>query len=378
MARPMNILLLQGGGALGAYQAGVFEALQQANIEPDWVVGTSVGAINGALIAGNRPQDALVKLEDFWARIAQPSHGYGAALQGYESAMAKMLALTNGVPGFYSPRPAWSIPLWQNFGDDPPSFYDTSPLRRTLEELVDFELIGTRDFHDGKRLSVGAVNIARGTLRYFDSHRDDLTMDHILASGALPPAFPPVWIDGEAYWDGGVFSNTPMNYVLQDEHPGSDMPVNCYVVDLWSHEGRMPSTIAEAMHREKDIQYASRAGENLHFLREIHRLREAIEMLGRHLPSEVLGDPRIQSMLALGQRAPVNIVRLLAPAREGETVQKDIDFSYSTIMARWRTGCRDMRRALELCPGQRDPVSDEIGANVCSFRSLPNGQLEEV
>ncbi|SDL38724.1 NTE family protein [Modicisalibacter muralis] len=377
MVRPMNILLLQGGGALGAYQAGVFEALQRADIEPDWVVGTSVGAINGALIAGNRPQDALPKLQEFWTRIAQPSHGYGAVLEGYEAGVAKMLALTNGVPDFFSPRLPWNIPLWQNLGNDPPSFYDTSPLRRTLETLVDFDVIGTRDFHDGKRLSVGAVNVARGTLRYFDSHRDHLTADHILASGALPPAFPPVWIDGEAYWDGGVFSNTPMNYVLQDERPGSDMPINCYVVDLWSPEGPMPSTIADVMLREKDIQYASRAGENLHFLREIHQLREAIEMLGRYLPAEALSDPRIQSILALGHRAPVNIVRLLAPARENETVQKDIDFSYSTIMARWRTGYRDMSNALEICPCQRDPVSDEIGANVCSYRSMSDGRLEE-
>ncbi|WP_162500924.1 patatin-like phospholipase family protein [Modicisalibacter coralii] len=374
----MNILVLQGGGALGAYQAGVYQALHEADIEPDWVVGTSIGAINGALIAGNHRRDVLARLEDFWTRVAQPSSSSGAALEHYETEMAKFLALSTGVPGFFRPRPVWEIPLTRNWHGSPPSFYDVTPLERTLEALVDFDLLGTRDRHDGKRLSVGAVNIGRGAMRYFDSQDETLSVHHVMASGALPPAFPPVWVDGEAYWDGGLCSNTPIDYVLESERPGSDMAVNCYVIDLWSPRGPVPKTITEAMHREKDIQYATRAGHNLHFLKEIHRLRHALRKLGKHLPADVRDDHEVAELLGLARQAPVNIVRLLAPAREAETAQKDIDFSYSTIMERWRAGYRDMLGALETCPCQRDPVSDEIGANVCSYRSNLDGYLEDM
>lgn len=378
MSRVMNILVLQGGGALGAYQAGVYEALQQSGIEPDWVVGTSVGAINGALIAGNRREDSLSQLRAFWTRIAQPGYSSGAALAGHEARTSKLMALTSGVPGFFRPRPPWLIPYTHNLWDVPPSFYDTAPLRATLEQLVDFERLGTRDLHDGIRLSVGTVNIAKGAMRYFDSQHDALRSEHILASGALPPGFPPVWIDGEAYWDGGLCSNTPMDYVVESERPGSDMAVNCYVVDLWSPEGPVPETIAEAMLREKDIQYSTRAGHNLHFLKELNRQRQAIKTLGRHLTEEARQRPEIQQLLEQARRSPVNIVRLLAPVRECETAQKDIDFSYATIMERWRMGHRDMARALEICPCQRDPVSDDIGANVCSYRSRQDGELEDL
>ncbi|WP_163649766.1 patatin-like phospholipase family protein [Modicisalibacter sp. 'Wilcox'] len=378
MARPMNILVLQGGGALGAYQAGVYQALSEADIEPDWVVGTSIGAINAALIAGNHRRDVLARLEDFWTRVAQPSSSRGAALEHYETELAKFLALTTGVPGFFHPRPLWELPLTHNWWGTPPSFYDVAPLERTLETLVDFERLGTRNLQDGKRLSVGAVNISRGTMRYFDSHDEPLSARHVMASGALPPAFPPVWVDGEAYWDGGLCSNTPIDYVLESERPGTDMAVNCYVIDLWSPRGPVPETISDAMHREKDIQYATRAGHNLHFLKEINRLREALRKLGKHLPDAARDDDEVAALLGLARQSPVNIVRLLAPAREAETAQKDIDFSYSTIMERWRAGYHDMKGALAICPCQRDPVSDEIGANVCSYRSNLDGHLEDL
>ncbi|MCM2973562.1 patatin-like phospholipase family protein [Larsenimonas suaedae] len=374
MSRPMNILVLQGGGALGAYQVGVFEALQERGITIDWVVGTSVGAINGALIAGGAPDRSLERLDTFWRRVAQPHGHLGAPFEHLESSAARYLALSKGVPGFFKPRPFWNIPLFTPTGS-PVGFYDTTPLEATLNELIEFDRLGTRDIADGTRLSVGAVSVTRGDITYFDSHHHAMGARHIMASGALPPGFPPVEVDGELYWDGGLFSNTPLNYVLEEEQPGQESAVNCYVIDLWNAEGPAPQTIMDAMNREKDIQYSTRAGEDFHFLREIHRLKNAIRTLGHHLPEDVRRSSQLSQLIALGHQHPINLVRLLAPSRERETAQKDIDFSWSTIMARRRAGYDDMRQALVTCPTQRDPISDEIGANVCSFRSGLDGQL---
>ncbi|MCM2131538.1 patatin-like phospholipase family protein [Larsenimonas rhizosphaerae] len=376
MSRAMNILLLQGGGALGAYQVGVYEALNRAGIRPDWVVGTSVGALNGALIAGGDTEHSLQRLEAFWEEIAQPGHSFGPQSDRMESQAARYMALTRGVPNFFTPRRPWSIPLLHPNGTLP-GFYDTSALRATLNRLVDFDALGTRNFHDGIRLSVGAVNVGKGELTYFDSHHHPLNAEHIMASGALPPGFPPVEVDGELYWDGGLVSNTPLDYVLEEEPPGSNLPVNCYVVDLWHAAGPAPSTIMEAINREKDIQYATRAGQNVHFLKRIHALKAAIRTLSHHLPEEVRHTSQISEILKLGLQQPVNIVRLLAPVREQETAQKDIDFSWSSIVARRQAGHDDMTQALDICPCHKDPVSDDIGARVCSFRSNRDGQLVE-
>ncbi|MBE2169527.1 MULTISPECIES: patatin-like phospholipase family protein [Cobetia] len=371
-ADALNILVLQGGGALGAYQIGIFEALAEAGIQPDWVVGTSVGAINGALIAGNPEGERLKALESFWYGIAQPAASMGPAFHPWERSVARTSAMLWGIPGFFRPRPLWTVPIWQSFFGEPPSLYDTEPLGDTLNRLVDFERLDARH-PENVRLSVGAVNIGSGALRYFDSSHEALDHRHILASGALPPAFPPVWVDGEAYWDGGLYSNTPVSWVLS-ERPHGETVVNCYVIDLWSADGKVPETLQEAQLREKDIQYSSRAGEHLNLLEENQALRMGIENLADHLPEELRQSPKIQRILAMTQQPSINVVRLLASARPGETSLKDIDFSRATIDSRRDSGYQDMQEVLSRC-SQFAPLPEDIGVIVRNFTRNAEGEL---
>ncbi|AOM02596.1 patatin-like phospholipase family protein [Cobetia marina] len=371
-ADALNILVLQGGGALGAYQIGVFEALAEAGIQPDWVVGTSVGAINGALIAGNPDGERLKALEAFWYGIAQPANSLGPAFHPWERSVARSSAMLWGIPGFFRPRPLWTVPIWQSFFGEPPSLYDTEPLGDTLNRLVDFERLDARH-PENVRLSVGAVNIGSGALRYFDSSQEALDHRHILASGALPPAFPPVWIDGQAYWDGGLYSNTPISWVLS-ERAHSETIVNCYVIDLWSAYGKVPETLQEAQLREKDIQYSSRAGEHLHLMEENQALRMGLEHLADLLPEDLRQSQEIHDILAMTQQPSINVVRLLAAARPDETSLKDIDFSRATIDSRRRSGYGDMHEVLNRCE-QFDPLPRNIGVIVRNFTRNSRGEL---
>ncbi|MBS0361482.1 MAG: patatin-like phospholipase family protein, partial [Proteobacteria bacterium] len=248
---PRHVLVLQGGGALGAYQAGVYEALSRAGTEPDWVAGISIGAINAAIIAGNAPAERLKKLEDFWTLVTS---GWPAALpvvedswRGAFSDASVGWAMTAGVPGFFTPRPL--SPLLPHRGPQALSFYDSGPLEDTLERLVDFDRINARE----TRLSVGAVNIRTGNFAYFDNRHQKIGPRHIMASGALPPGLPPIEIDGEWYWDGGLVSNTPLEYVLDQDGEG-DLVI--YQVDLFNARGPLPKTLQEAAEREKDIRYS--------------------------------------------------------------------------------------------------------------------------
>lgn len=337
---PLHVLVLQGGGARGAYQAGTFQAMEEAGVPPDWIVGTSIGAINGALIAGNPPERRLAQLRAFWHGVTDFAPPLPPSLQTIASVWSMTSSLVAGVPGFFTRKAPWNIPLTLNWDQRSVGFYDTAPLRSTLVRLVDFELLRRSK---STRLSIGAVDVASGELRYFDSAAQALTAEHIMASGALPPGFPAVPVESAEFWDGGVYSNTPLEYVVDDTTYPAKV---CFAVDLWNTAGTLPSTILEAVARLKDIQYASRSKRWIKTHKTIHDLRHAVRALAERLPPAVKEDAEIQRLIAQGTGITINIVHLVAPADDQPLPTSDIDFSAQTIERRWRNGYEDMRAAL--------------------------------
>jgi len=348
------VLVLQGGGALGAYQVGVCEALHDAGIEPDWVIGTSIGAINAALIAGNEPGQRLPRLREFWHRVEQRAHGDLARFfTGLANLPANALTLTRGIPDFFVPNPwAW-LSAHTQLGVEQAAYYSTAPLRATLAGLVDLERIHARR----TRLTVGAVNVRNGEMRYFDSRDETVHLDHVLASGALPPAFPAVRIDGDPYWDGGIYSNTPIEAVLDDK-PRQDSVI--FTVHMWNPEGPEPETLWQVMGRQKDIQYASRARSHIARQKQIHHLRHVIRELTKKLPERVRSTAEARELASWGCGTTMHVVRLVAPGVEGEDHTKDIDFTPAGIHARWQAGLADAKRMLRRAPWER-PVDPTEG-----------------
>jgi NTE family protein len=338
------VLVLQGGGALGAYQVGVYEALHESGIEPDWVIGTSIGAINGAIIAGNKPAERLPRLRELWSRFQREPQFQ--ALQYFST-------LVGGIPGFFSPRlPAWGG--WQaRVGLDAASYYDTAPLHETLSSLVDFDVLNAAR----PRLTVGAVNVKSGELRYFDSRDGALGLEEVMASGALPPGFPAIRVDGDAYWDGGLYSNTPIEAVL-DDNPRRDSLI--FSVNVWQPTGHEPESVWQVMARQKDIQYASRADSHIARQKQIHRLRHVIRELAKNLPAEKQKNCR--QLASWGCGTTMHVVRLLAPALDGEDYLKDLDFSAAGIRFRCEAGLADARRMIERAPWDApvDPMEGVI------------------
>jgi NTE family protein len=346
------VLVFQGGGALGAYQVGVYEALHEAGVEPDWVIGTSIGAINAAIVAGNAPGDRMEKLREFWARVEHGPLSRALASMPYIGAMTSTFAtMLQGIPAFFAPNLAAFAGGHWKLGADKAGFYSTAPLAATLADLVDFHRVNG----DGPRLTVGAATVRTGEMRYFDSRDMPLDLRHVLASGALPPAFPAVRIDGDLYWDGGILSNTPVEAVF-DDMPRRNSLV--FAVHIWSPHGPEPETIWQVMNRHKDIQYSSRAATHIARQKQMHRLRHIIAELGRMLPPGAAEDPAVRELTAFGCLTRMHVVRLLAPSLDGEDHTKDIDFSPNGIRARWRAGYDDTRRVLDQAPwdGEFDPI----------------------
>ena len=350
------VLVLQGGGALGAYQVGVYQALHEAGIEPEWIIGTSIGAINASIIAGNKPQDRLNKLDAFWKRMERGSTWpFVPAWTGISDTWSYWSTLVSGIPGFFKPNlPAfWGahIPL----GIDRAGFYSTASLRETLAELVDFSIINRRS----PRLTVGAANVRTSMMHYFDSRQSEITTEHIMASGALPPAFPAVCIDGEFYWDGGILSNTPTE-VIFDDNPRRNSLI--FAVHLWNPEGPVPRSIWEVLNRQKDIQYSSRIASHITRQQQTHRLRHVISQLVRHFPDDVRKSEAVRELAGYGCVTQMHVVRLLAPRLENENHTKDIDFSPSGIGMRREAGYEATMRALEQAPwqGEFDPIEGVI------------------
>jgi NTE family protein len=342
--RPRQVLVLQGGGALGSYQAGVYEALQGADVTPDWVCGISIGAINAALIAGNPPERRLERLREFWdmtsaGLLAQPPllAGGGARMWFNEASAAWIAAV--GIGGFFKPRliPPFFYPAGT---PEALSFYDTAPLRATLERLVDFDLINTRK----TRFSVGAVNIRTGRLRFFDNARETIGPEHVMASGALPPGFPPVVIEGESYWDGGLVSNTPLDHVL-DKGRRDDLVI--FQVDLFNSLGEVPRTILESAEREKEIRFASRTRRNTAARMQLRKARKAIRDLVAKLPADLLDDPEIKVLTAFARETSVTVVQLIYRSVAYETGSKDYEFSRATMLEHWAAGLADANKSLK-------------------------------
>ncbi|HET7313956.1 patatin-like phospholipase family protein [Salinisphaera sp.] len=337
-----TVLLLQGGGALGAYQAGAYETLAEGGYAPDWVAGISIGAINAAIIVGNPPEERAAKLRAFWQRITRTFNWPapdGDLPRRLFNTLNSLGVMTFGLPSFFRPR--IPSPLLRPRGaNGSTSFYDTSPLLDTLEELVDFERIN----HGDLRLTLGAVDVEKGNFECFDNTKRRIGPEHVLASGSLPPGFPPTEVDGRLYWDGGLTSNTQLSYVLKA------MPVLNHVlifqVDLWDARGAAPRNLFEVEARRKDIVYSSRTRLNTEFFQREFQLREAIAKLTERLPEEALNDSELTEYIDLGHWRSVSLVHLIYKEKRNETHARDYEFSRASMIDHWRAGRADAGHAL--------------------------------
>jgi NTE family protein len=359
-AAARRVLVLQGGGALGSYQAGAYQALCHFDFEPNWIAGISIGAINAAIIAGNSPEKRVPRLKEFWELVSSPvpwnpiaKSDRGRSLFNETSAA---LIATFGVPGFFQPRfpPA---PLWPQGSPQALSYYDTAPLRKTLEHLVDFDRI-----NDLKtRLSVGAVSVTTGNFRYFDNFEfkklgKKIGPEHIMASGALPPGFPSIEIDGEHFWDGGISSNTPLDYVL-DENTTDDLLI--FQVDLFSARGSLPVSLLEAAEREKDIRFSSRTRLNTDKNKQVHNARKALRELIGKLPEDLKNDPSVEILCRAAKENTVTVVHLIYRSKNYESSSKDYDFSHVGMVEHWGAGVRDVHLSMRHKDWLERPQSDE-------------------
>jgi NTE family protein len=341
-------LVLQGGGALGAYQGGAYQALAEAGLQPDCVAGISIGAINGALIAGNPPETRVARLREFWELITadpvwinavRPALTRGDLARGTFSRIAAANVIINGVSGFFNPRQP--NPWWQSPGTlEATSYYDTSALRATLERLVDFDRINAPG---QMQLSVGAVNVRTGNCAYFDGRAQRIGPQHIMASGAMPPGFPAVEIDGEYYWDGGLVSNTPLEWVVEREGHG-DLLI--FQIDLWNARGEYPATIGNVMSREKDIRYSSRTRAATNTIRRRRKLSSALASLLDRMPGELKKRPEVQVLADAVDLSVYNIIHLIHRARSYEGASKDFEFSRVAMDEHWNAGYHDAIRTL--------------------------------
>jgi NTE family protein len=347
-------LLLQGGGALGSYQAGVYQALSEANIQPDCVAGISIGAINSALIAGNAPERRVHALRRFWETVTEPptcalpltNPLWDLAASGGDImhlAVNRAFALGNvlgGAPGFFVPR---VVPfyMWSGRHPETESFYDVTPLRGTLEALVDFDRLNAGEM----RVCVGAVNVRSGNMRYFDSDEERITVDHVVASGSLPPGFPATKIGDEYYWDGGLLSNTPLDWVLSTR-PRKD--TLAFQVDLWSATGELPKDIIGLDVRQKEIRYSSRTRTNTDQFRRMQRLRRAVQRVLQMLPDQELlkKDPELALLASEADETVYNIVHLIYRSKQYEGTSKDFLFSRAMMEEHWAAGYADTARTL--------------------------------
>ena len=362
------VLVFQGGGALGAYQGGVYQALHEAGIEPNWVVGTSIGAINGAIIAGNEVGSRLDRLREFWDRVGRKPLWDGTPFgQLAGNTASYLLSIFNGISGYYAPNRAiaWGG-LNALVGVDKAAFYTIDDLRQTVSNLVDFGRLNAGPV----RLTVGAVNVRTGKMHYFDSRSLPITIDHVLASGALPPGFPAIRIDGDPYWDGGLYSNTPIEVVF-DDNPRRDSVV--FSVQIFPIAGPEPESVWQVMSRQLDIQYASRADSHIPRQEHIHQLRHMVRELVRMLPESQRDSPEVKEMAGYGCGTYMHIVRINATPLKNEDYLREIDFSAEGIQKRWRSGYDDTMRTLDRRPWEV-PIDPMVGVAVhdSDAPDLPN------
>jgi NTE family protein len=337
------VLVMQGGGAPGSYEAGAYQALHEAGIEPDWVIGTSIGAINGAIIAGNKVDDRVAKLREFWQRL-DPR---------LPEPWNQLSPLLNGIPSFFYPNPALAWGVDARVGIEQAAMYLVEPLRKQLPTLVDFNLINS-----GKtRFTVGLTAVDSGEIRYFDSKEDQITLAHVLGSSAVPPCFPAVLIDKEYYWDGGVYSNSPIEVVFE-EFPRQSSIV--FAVQIWPTRGPQPDSFSRAFMRVKDILFGSRSRSHIVRQAELHRMRRIIRELIDLLPEEKREAARTKQLAGWGCRTTMHLVEINARPIQGETNARDFDFSRAAVETRWEAGYADTCKMLERRPWEAaiDPATD--------------------
>lgn len=356
--REKNVLVLQGGGALGAYQAGAYEALAASGIEPDWVAGISIGAINAAIIAGNRPEQRAPRLRAFWdlvsSRLTLPPLSTDENSRKLFNETSAALVASTGAPGFFVPRlpPA----VFQLPGTiDAISLYDTHPLKETLLELVDFDLLNS----GAVQYSIGAVEVDSGNLKYFDSRKETITPEHVMASGALPPGFPPIEIGGKLYWDGGIVSNTPLQYILDGGLPRDDMCI--FQIDLFSARGTIPKTLFDVQAREKEIRYSSRTRLNTDYFKVLQSLRRAVRRLDGVIADDIRSSFDWKLLSSFSCNAAVTLVHLIHRRAVYSTQSNDYEFSRYTINEHWQAGRADVQSTLESDAWKnREPPKDGV------------------
>jgi NTE family protein len=340
-------LALQGGGALGAYQGGVYQALAEAKLHPDWIAGISIGAVNSALIAGNAPEKRVERLRAFWETVSEPPFGVrvipGLATEStlmHKSVnqMRSLGILLGGAPGFFTPR----VPppfLHPPGSPGALSFYDVAPLRATLERLVDFDRLNAGEM----RFCVGATNVRTGNFAYFDSTTHKIGVDHVIASGSLPPGFPSTEIEGEHYWDGGLVSNTPLRWVL-DSTPRKD--TLAFQIDLWNANGEFPRDLIESEVRQKDIRFSSRTRAATNEFKQKQLLRRAAAKLLEQLPGKLRQTPEAELLAEEADDKVYNFIELIYRSKNYEGTSKDYEFSRLTMEEHWTSGYNAAVRTL--------------------------------
>ena len=347
------VLVMQGGGAPGSYQAGAYQALHEAGIEPDWVVGTSIGAINGAIIAGNKASDRLKKLKEFWEgldpHVPEPWN--------------QISPLVSGVPSFFYPNPALFWGVDTRVGIEQAAMYLVEPLKKLLPTIVDFDLINSGN----PRFTVGLTTVETGQMRYFDSNHEKIALEHILGSSAVPPCFPAVLVDGQYYWDGGVYSNSPVEVVF-DENPRQSSVV--FAVQIWPTRGPQPASLSHAFMRVKDILFGSRSRGHIKRQSELHRMRRIIRELVDMLPEEQKNSSRVKELRGWGCTTTMHLVEINAQPLEGESNARDFDFSRATVQKRWRAGYDDASRMISRQPWN-DPIDPAHDLTIYASDALP-------
>jgi len=340
------VLVMQGGGAPGVYQAGAYQALHEAGIEPDWVIGTSIGAINGVIIAGNPIARRVERLREFWAHLENRWPG----------PWGQLAPLVAGVPGFYYPNPAVARGVEAKVGIEQAGLYYVDPLKKLLPQLVDFELINSGN----PRFTLGLVGVRDGQIRYFDNREGTIGLEHVLGSSAIPPSFPAVRINGESYWDGGIYSNTPVEVVF-DAIDRVDSVI--FAVQIWHSRGLEPESIAQVFMRQKDILFGSRAKSHLARQAQIHRMRHVVRKLVKLIPEEKQNTPEVEALAAWGCSSKMHLVEINAEPIDGETNARDFDFTKAALEARWQAGYADARRVIARRPWD-DPIDPKLGVGV--------------
>lgn len=342
-----TVFMFQGGGALGAYQVGVYKALHEHGYVADWLIGTSIGSVNSAIIAGNRPQDQVKKLEQFWTRIATmlppiPDTLNNIFMERVQHFFSARYTELNGQDGFFKPRP---VNPWLSIDStaDKLSYYDCNELRETLLEVINFDIINEQK----TRLSMGSVRIATGDLVYFDNTKIPITVDHVMASCALPPGFPAVAINNQFFWDGGVHSNNQLNLLLTEREPVKYL---CFMVNLFDSYGTRPFNMDDVLKRQKDITYSSRHKQAITIYRSVHNLKHAIRVLSENLSKDKQQDPELRHLIELGQTGIIHLARFHYKGRASDLSTKDYDFSMPSIREHIKSGYNDVNGVIETPP----------------------------